>query len=142
MKEKNIIHTFFLHYGISFVLLWMLIAVVVMLNTVNINQKVMADILKDKEVYKAYVAKSVYLSLGREGFLTIDVMDGDKLTFTILSVVEEPDYYVACMTPESPVVVERAFRGNSKLSGYVYTHKVKLWHLVFSKISLNKNVIW
>ena len=72
----------------------------------------------------------------------IDAMEGEKLTFTIQSVMEEPDYYVVCMTPEVRPVVERAFRGNSKLSGYVYTHKVKLWHLVFSKISLNKNTLW
>lgn len=142
MKEKNTIHTFFLHYGISSVLLCMLIAVVIMLNTVDINQKVTADILKEKEAYKAYVAKNVYLSLDEGDSLTIDAMEGGKLIFAIQSVVEEPDYYVVCMTPESPAVVERTFRGNSKLSGYVYTHKVKLWHLVFSKISLNKNVIW
>ena len=95
MKERNTIHAFLLHYGISTVLLCMLVA-----------------------------------------------MEGEKLTFTIQSVMEEPDYYVVCMTPEVRPVVERAFRGNSKLSGYVYTHKVKLWHLVFSKISLNKNTLW
>ena len=42
MKERNTIHAFLLHYGISTVLLCMLVAIVVMLNTVDINQKVTA----------------------------------------------------------------------------------------------------
>ena len=142
MKERNTIHAFLLHYGISTVLLCMLVAIVVMLNTVDINQRVTADVLKGKGGYKAYMVKNTYLSLDKGDSLTIDAMEGEKLTFTIQSVMEEPDYYVVCMTPEVRPVVERAFRGNSKLSGYVYTHKVKLWHLVFSKISLNKNTLW
>ena len=141
MKERNTIHAFLLHYGISTVLLCMLVAIVVMLNTVDINQKVTADLLKEKGEYKAYVVKNTYLSLDKGGSLTIDAMEGKKLTFTIQSVMEEPDYYVVC-TPDVRTAVEKAFRGNSKLSGYVYTHKVKLWHLVFSKISLNKNTLW
>lgn len=78
MKERNTIHAFLLHYGISTVLLCMLVAIVVMLNTVDINQKVTADLLKEKGEYKAYVVKNTYLSLDKGGSLTIDAMEGGE----------------------------------------------------------------
>ncbi len=142
MKTKNTPYAFFLHYGISTVLLLMLVAIIVMLNTVNINQKVTADILEEEGKYRAYVVKNVYLALDTGNSLSIDAMDGEKMKFTILSVTEEPDYYVIHMVPEARHIVKKAFNGNTKLSGYVYTHKIKLWQLVFSKIPLNKNSLW
>ena len=109
MKERNTIHAFLLHYGSSTVLLCMVVAIVVMLNTVDINQKVTADVLKGKGGYKAYMVKNTYLSLDKGDSLTIDAMEGEKLTFTIQSVMEEPDYYVVCMTPEDRQYVKRHF---------------------------------
>ncbi|MCD8317346.1 MAG: hypothetical protein LUC45_00120, partial [Paraprevotella sp.] len=94
MKEKHAMYAFFLHYGISTVLLLMLAAIIVMLNTVEINQKVTADILKEGERCRAYVAKNACLTLHKGYSLTIDAMNGEKLGFTVQSVMEEPDYYV------------------------------------------------
>ena len=41
------------------------------------------------------MVKNTYLSLDKGDSLTIDAMEGEKLTFTIQSVMEEPDYYVS-----------------------------------------------
>lgn len=142
MKNKNTIHAFLLHYGMSTVLLLMLVAILVMLNRVNINQKVTADILEEgKGIYKAYVVKNNYLTL-EKNTLNIDAISGETLAFSIQTVKEEPDYYVIKIVPKEEHVVKRAFQGNTKLTGFLYTHKVKLWNLVFSKIYSNKNTLW
>lgn len=66
MKERNTIHAFLLHYGISTVLLCMLVAIVVMLNTVDINQKVTADLLKEKGEYRLTWSKTLIFPWTRE----------------------------------------------------------------------------
>lgn len=136
MKKKKYIYSFFLHYGISAVLIFMFCMVVIMLNKIEISNKANADVfIESIPVCKAYVSKNNKLDLHRGNSINIDIADGKTLSFTIQDITEEQDFYVIrIIFGDNIDDLIKAFSGNSKLSGYVYTNKIKLWNLIFSRI--------
>ncbi len=127
------VYSFFLHYGISAVLVFMFCMVAIMLDKIEISNKTHVDVFAGKfPACKAYIGKTDRLLLKESCCINIDVTHGGTLSFTIQDLTEEADFFVVrlvCMDNADTLI--KAFSGNSKLSGYVYTNKIKLWELIF-----------
>jgi len=136
MKQENKIYGFFLHYGISFVLLFMLVGIAYMLQTIEIKNKVSVDVFFDKDfsAYTAYVSKNNQFHSQVNKLIQIDTSDRMHLSFKVLAIREESSFFVLQLLPQNKsVIVNNFFAGNTKYSGYIFTNKIKLWDLIFSK---------
>jgi hypothetical protein len=114
----------------------MLIAIVLMLQTISIKNKVTVEIfLNTNGQLKAYVAKNEKLSIPSSKIMVIDTEDKRKINIQVEKIDCEPSYYVLQLRPllSKHTTLGSYFCGNSKISGYIYTDETKLSELVFSK---------
>lgn len=135
MIKKHSIYKFFLHYGMSTVLIVMFITIVYMLQTIEISNRVNVDIYinTDKEYY-VYIPKNNTIHLEKNSLLPIRVQDNSELIFKILHIKEETSYVVCCLKPVSnEETLHHYFEGNTRLTGYVFANKIKLSDLIFNK---------
>lgn len=136
MKKKSTIYRFLLHYGISSVLLLMMIGIAYMLQVIQISNKTAADVLSDEKsnTYIAYVDKNNMFKPELNHSVEIDTPDKKRLFFKIKGIQEESSFFVLNLTSETnEETLTECFAGNTKLSGYIFTNKIKLWDLLFSK---------
>lgn len=134
MIKKHYIYNFFLHYGISTVLVIMFFAIVYMLQVIEISNKVNVDIYinTDKEYY-AYLPKNS-IQLNVNSLLHISVQNDVELVFEVVNIKTETSYIVCQLKPvTNKEVLHQTFSGNSKLTGYAFSNKVKLVNLIFNK---------
>lgn len=136
MTLRQYIYRFLLHYGISTVLLIMLVAILYMMRVIGISNKVGVDIYADTSYgYCAYLPITSNLALADGDTLTVSTGGGDtSIRFRIQGTTMEPSYLVCRMSPISDdVEMQKAFGGNTRLTGYVFTEKIQLSHLIFRK---------
>ena len=133
MKPKNRLYQFLLHYGISAILGVMFVAVIGMLQLIEIDEKAAVDVVRehDGRCY-CYVPRSVRLEAGRET-LQVALYGGERLRLEIREWEETPAYVVCRVEPQEGASLPIASAGERKLTGYVVTGKVRLWDLLFSK---------
>lgn len=136
MTLRQYIYRFLLHYGISTVLLIMLVAILYMMRVIGISNKVSVDIYADTAYgYCAYLPVTSDLALHEDDTLVVSTGEGDtSVRFRIEHTTVEPSYFVCRMLPISDdVEMQKAFGGNTRLTGYVFTEKIQLSHLIFRK---------
>lgn len=136
MTQRQRIYHFLLHYGISTVLLIMLVAILYMMRVIGISNKVSVDIYADTSYgYCAYLPITSNLALADGDTLTVSTGGGDtNIRFRIQGTIMEPSYLVCRMSPVSDgSEMSRAFGGNTRLTGYVFAEKIQLSHLIFRK---------
>lgn len=136
MTLRQYIYRFLLHYGISTVLLIMLVAILYMMRVIGISNKVSVDIYADTAYgYCAYLPVTSDLALHEDDTLVVSTGEGDtSVRFRIEQTTVEPSYFVCRMLPISDdVEMQKAFGGNTRLTGYVFTEKIQLSHLIFRK---------
>ena len=136
MTLRQRIYHFLLHYGISTVLLIMLVAILYMMRVIGISNKVSVDIYADTSYgYCAYLPITSNLALTDGDTLTVSTGGGDtSIRFCIQGTTMEPSYLVCRMSPISDEAeMTRAFGGNTRLTGYVFAEKIQLSHLIFRK---------
>lgn len=136
MTQRQRIYHFLLHYGISTVLLIMLVAILYMMRMIGISNKVSVDIYADTAYgYCAYLPITSNLALADGDTLTVSTGGGDtNIRFRIQGTIMEPSYLVCRMSPVSDgSEMSRAFGGNTRLTGYVFAEKIQLSHLIFRK---------
>lgn len=136
MTLRQYIYRFLLHYGISTVLLIMLVAILYMMRVIGISNKVSVDIYADTAYgYCAYLPVTSDLALHEDDTLVVSTGEGDtSVRFRIEQTTVEPSYFVCRMSPISDdVEMQKAFGGNTRLTGYVFTEKIQLSHLIFRK---------
>lgn len=136
MTQRQRIYHFLLHYGISTVLLIMLVAILYMMRMIGISNKVSVDIYADTAYgYCAYLPITSNLALADGDTLTVSTGGGDtSISFRIQRTTMEPSYLVCRMSPVSDdVEMQKAFGGNTRLTGYVFAEKIQLSHLIFRK---------
>lgn len=136
MTLRQYIYRFLLHYGISTVLLIMLVAILYMMRVIGISNKVSVDIYADTAYgYCAYLPVTSDLALYEGDTLVVSTGEGDtSVRFRIEQTTVEPSYFVCRMLPISDdVEMQKAFGGNTRLTGYVFTEKIQLSHLIFRK---------
>lgn len=136
MTLRQYIYRFLLHYGISTVLLIMLVAILYMMRMIGISNKVSVDIYADTAYgYCAYLPITSNLALADGDTLTVSTGGGDtNIRFRIQGTIMEPSYLVCRISPVSDgSEMSRAFGGNTRLTGYVFAEKIQLSHLIFRK---------
>ena len=136
MTQRQRIYHFLLHYGISTVLLIMLVAILYMMRMIGISNKVSVDIYADTAYgYCAYLPITSNLALADGDTLTVSTGGGDtNIRFRIQGTIMDPSYLVCRMSPVSDgSEMSRAFGGNTRLTGYVFAEKIQLSHLIFRK---------
>lgn len=136
MTQRQRIYHFLLHYGISTVLLIMLVAILYMMRMIGISNKVSVDIYADTAYgYCAYLPITSNLALADGDTLTVSTGGGDtNIRFRIQGTIMEPSYLVCRISPVSDgSEMSRAFGGNTRLTGYVFAEKIQLSHLIFRK---------
>ncbi|WP_294480662.1 hypothetical protein [uncultured Bacteroides sp.] len=136
MGHRKSIYHFLLHYGISFILLIMMMGIAYMLQVMEIKEKVSVDLFYNHHYYIAYIDKSKTFSPSANMVIEIDTNEKKKLLFRIVTVTEEESLTRMELKAETDKeTISNAFAGNSKLSGYIYVDAIKLWDLIFSKSS-------
>lgn len=136
MTQRQRIYHFLLHYGISTVLLIMLVAILYMMRMIGISNKVSVDIYADTAYgYCAYLPVTSDLTLYEGDTLVVSTGEGDtSVRFRIEQTTVETSYFVCRMSPVSDnVEMTRAFGGNTRLTGYVFAEEIRLSHLIFRK---------
>lgn len=136
MTLRQYIYRFLLHYGISTVLLIMLVAILYMMRVIGISNKVSVDIYADTAYgYCAYLPVTSDLALYEGDTLVVSTGEGDmSVRFLIEQTTMEPSYLVCRMSPISDEAeMTRAFGGNTRLTGYVFAEKIQLSQLIFRK---------
>lgn len=136
MTLRQRIYHFLLHYGISTVLLIMLLAILYMMRVIGISNKVSVDIYADTSYgYCAYLPITSNLALTDGDTLTVSTGGGDtSIRFRIQGTTMEPSYLVCRMSPVSDEAeMQKAFGGNTRLTGYVFAEEIQLSHLIFRK---------
>lgn len=137
MKLKIYSGKFLLHYGISIVLVLMMVGIAYLLQVIEIRNKVPVDVIYcvRTDSYIAYVHKTSSLKLVVGNLITVDTTGKERLCFKIRDVREESTLMALKLSSVTDMVcIHKEFSGNTKLSGYIFTNKVKLWNLVFSKL--------
>ena len=124
---------FWIRWGMSFIMLILLILVAIILDVVKIRTKVAAEVVVEKTEYVLYVTKDPILKIKRGDTLQVEATGGIEIPFLIREVHEEPGNTVCRVTPPEGGLLERCLSGNTKLQGYVFTRYVKLRNLVFAK---------
>lgn len=126
---------FGLRYGVFIVLVLMFTGTLYILDHLSIRCKVSAELLYVDGRHTAYVEKSEdYVPSVGQAF-ELDCGERGRLLFSIVDIVEEPVYWrlrIGPVTPEQELAA--ALAGNTKMTGYVFTHRVKLRELVFRKL--------
>lgn len=136
MNMKKQIYSFLLHYGISAVLMVMLVAIIYMLHVIHINNKVAIELLKDETgVCRAYIPHSAYKSYSVGDTLRVHTYEGDVFHFRIINMEAEAISQVYSLTPTTTdtLSLNTLFHGNSKTTVHIITGRNKLWNLIFNK---------
>lgn len=139
MNTKNSIFRFLLHYGISTVLLLMMICIIYLLQIINIQNKSIADVFlnADQVTCTAYVVKNEKFKPSKRDRLFIDTSQKKQVPFKILNIEEEKGYIVLQLSPLFDTdLLDEILQGNSKFSGYIFIGNIKLWSLIFQKWDL------
>ena len=133
---KKQIYRFLLHYGISAVLMIMLVAIIYMLHVIHINNKVAIDVHKEETgVCRAYIPHSAYKSYSVGDTLRVHTYEGDVFHFRIINMEAETINQVYSLTPTTTdtLSLNTLFNGNSKTTVHIITGRNKLWNLIFNK---------
>lgn len=135
MNYKKHVYQFLLRNGISFVLMFMLVGIIYLLETIEIKNRLEVDIFNEGNLrYKAYIHKNekYYPQVGT--IVYIDTTDKSLLSFKIIKINEEFSYYVLQLKLNSSLSIKKeATLENSKTSGFIYINKIKLRELIFEK---------
>lgn len=138
MKTNILIYPFLLRYGISAVLVVMMISIGFILKTIEIQNKTAVDVLwsSGTQKYTAFVDKNSQFHPEPGQQIEVDTSDKVKLYFKIETVKEEPSFFVLSILSQTDAsVLTSVFAGNTKLSGYIFTNNIQLWDLIFNKWS-------
>lgn len=133
MKKR--IYSFLLHYGISAVLMIMLVAIIYMLHVIHINNKVSIELLRgEHEKCRAYIPHSTYKSYSMGDTLQVHTYEGDVFHFLIINVKPENSSQACSLASISDSQqVASLFQEDSKITVYIITNRNKLWNLIFNK---------
>lgn len=135
MSMKKQIYRFLLHYGISAVLMIMLVAIIYMLHVIHINNKVAIELLKDETgVCRAYIPHSAYKSYSVGDTLQVHTYEGDAFHFRVINVKSENSCQVCFLTSiTDSQQAASLFQRDSRITVHIITGRNKLWNLLFNK---------
>lgn len=129
---RNKIFFFFLHYGISFVLVVMFVSIVYVTQVIEINNKTQVDMIyeHDGNCY-CYLPKTerysvkdniLYVCSGENGMEQLRILD-----------ITECGQYIVCWI-EFPSGASRSdLIKNRKVTIYIKKEKIKIYDLIFGK---------
>lgn len=132
--KKSISH-FFLHYGISAVLVVMLAGIICMLHVIEISNKVAVDLQRDGQAQcRAYLPHDLCTTYSVGDTLHLHTYNGTTAAFRLTEIHQEQTYCIGLLSPiAASTQTDALFQGDSKTTGYLVTGKSKLWSLIFSK---------
>ncbi len=133
MKSKISLYRFLLHYGTSVILLVMFMGLIYMLHVIEIKNKVTVEVFYKNDNYDvAYISRNTSFSPSVGEVIEIDFLQYKKLLFRVQKVTEEVSYVLLELTSiVDREILVKAFAGNTKVCGYIYTNPIKLWDLIF-----------
>lgn len=129
---RNRMFGFFLHYGISVVLVVMLVSIAYMMQVIEIDNKIQVDVVyeHDGKCY-CYLPKDVYCV--RDKNLPVCFGEGDTEVLIVLETSVEGQYLVCCV--DFPASFDNRLRlvRNRKATAYISRGKERVFDLVFKK---------
>lgn len=132
MKHSSL-YSFFIHYGMSFVMAIMFIGVLFILNTFEIYIRTNVEIIKTDDGYIGYMSDNSVLQV--DSFLTVYTADNKTVGFKIMDVVGRGADARCMLCPDAMDAerIDSIFADDCRLCGTVITGKVRLMQLVFNK---------
>lgn len=133
MTKKRKTYYFLLHYGISAVLIMMLISIVCILQAIEINNKLAVELIleHDNEIY-CYIPKGDEQILGSQEIM-INMSDNRKIPLEIKNINVEHSFFVCHVKIKTDNEKERLFSHDRKIIAYIITKRTKLWNLILNR---------
>lgn len=127
MINRQYFSKFFLHYGISTVLVIMFISVMYILRVIEINNKVQADLILEHDGnYYCYISQNIISE--KQDTVVFYISDADSINLIILEREKNRVYKVYVLGKK-----EKVFSNGRKVVGYIVIGKTKLTDLIFQK---------
>lgn len=126
---------FWIHWGMSAVMLFLLATVVIILQVVKLRTRIPVEVIWQGEGDTAviYVSKDRAVDCAAGRRLNVEVSGENPVAFSIVEVGEERDYYRCTAVVTDMDLLRRCMGGNTKMDAFVFAREVKIWNLVFSK---------
>lgn len=124
--------TFVLRYGTLFLLVIMLIAIALFMNSIELRTKQPAVLIQSGNDLRVYLDSSDLVSRQEHDSITIVQTSQGDFTFVIEQVVQEPGHKVLYVKyPDGVPALKKRLGGNTLISGFVFSEKKKLLEQVF-----------
>lgn len=125
-----------LRFGTFVVLLLLLGGTCLILNRFTIRTKASLEVVQTEGGLVAYLPKGGTGAPSVADTLSVTTATGGRLRLVVAAVREEPDAWVLRMSDgRGGARFDSVAQGNSRLTGYFYTGRVRLISLVFRKFN-------
>ncbi len=126
---------FWIHWGMSAVMLFILAAVVIILQVVKLRTKIPVEVIWSgkTDTVVIYVQKDRMVNCKPGRRLNVEVPGETPLVFSITDMSEERDNYRCQAIATDADLLYQRMGGNTKMGAFVFAREVKIWNLVFSR---------
>ncbi len=126
---------FWIHWGMSAVMLFILAAVVIILQVVKLRTKIPVEVIWSgkTDTVVIYVQKDRMVDCKPGRRLNVEVPRESSLSFIVVTKDEECNYYRCKAVTKDVDLLRRRMGGNTKMDAFVFAREVKIWNLVFSR---------
>ncbi len=127
---------FWIHWGMSAVMLFLLAAVAVILQVVKLRTKIPVEVIWQgpMDTVVVYMQKGESAGGCSAGDRMNVEMPGESTIAIVLTEIGEEHNYFRCKAvAENPHLLRQRMNGNTKMDAYVFAGEVKIWNLIFSR---------
>lgn len=126
---------FWIHWGMSAVMLFILAAVAIILQVVKLRTKIPVEViwLGKADTVVLYVQKDRMVDCTPGCRLNVEAPGESLLPFIVVAKDEECNYYRCKAIATDAGLLRRRMGGNTKMDAFVFAREVKIWNLVFSR---------
>jgi len=134
MNSRKLFSGFIIHYGISTILLTMMIGIINMLQCIEIRNKIQIELIRisSKDVL-CYFDDITGKNLHKGDSILLYIKDDSANLELRISKIRKEKMYFVVLFQGSINDINNKFDNATKITAYFYTNKLQLWDLVFSK---------
>ncbi len=127
---------FWIHWGMSAVMFFLLAAVAVILQVVKLRAKIPVEVMwqGQADTVVVYIQKGESTDGRSAGHrLNVEMPGESPMTLVLTEIGEERNYFRCKAVAENPHLLQLRMNGNTKMNAYVFAREVKIWDLIFSR---------
>ncbi len=131
MEERKKKENYVMRHGISIALIGLFAVIFLLLQNIEIRRREPVEVIKvSEDTYYAYFnTLPVHMDT-----IMLYSQQGAALSYAIKDINKEKVGYRVCLQPSKNLLAQDWFKNSTRITGYLYTGKIKLWQLVFLKV--------